>query len=245
VLLDIARAAAQLLDEVLVHSPSSTVAIAWGHMAHLIVQHASPTRRLPRLRVVPMLGALREHQLPDDANVLALRLAEAYGATYSLLVAPALVRDERVRATITGVSMVQRALEHIERSQIVVTSLAATIMDAASGRFHDTTLVREGLMSSRDVRHLVRHGAVGEICGYFFDRTGRSLEGAATSIGVYPIGIGLDRLRTIARSDRGYVIAACGASPDRIECLRIAIQSRLVNTLVTDHLTALELIAES
>ena len=57
------------------------------------------------------------------------------------------------------------------------------------------------------------------------------------------IGLGLDGLSEMVER-RAKVIAVVGASRERIMPLRVALNSKLVNVLITDHKTAELLISE-
>ena len=82
---------------------------------------------------------------------------------------------------------------------------------------------------------------MGEIASHWwFDRYGSIVEEEEH----HAIGLGLDGLsRMVTR--RAKVIAVVGASRDRISPLKVALDHGLVNTLITDHITARVLVSES
>jgi DNA-binding transcriptional regulator LsrR (DeoR family) len=98
-----------------------------------------------------------------------------------------------------------------------------------------------GLLSEDTVRSLVGRGAVGEIASHWwFDLQGRIVAEEEK----HALGLGLDGLsRMVAR--RARVIAVVGASRERVLPLKVALNHCLVNTLITDHITARELLYES
>ena len=86
----------------------------------------------------------------------------------------------------------------------------------------------------------MEQGAVGEIASFWwFNRLGRLVELPQAR----PIGLGLDGLAEIVREGRK-VVAVVAASRARIAPLRVALEQELVNVLVTDQVTAQELLTD-
>jgi DNA-binding transcriptional regulator LsrR (DeoR family) len=85
-----------------------------------------------------------------------------------------------------------------------------------------------------ELAHLKRLGAVGDICVHFFDAGGRDVGGPLNE---RVIGMSLDQLRKVPR-----VIAVAGTL-QKVEAVRGALDGKLVTTLITDRLTAEQLLA--
>lgn len=116
----------------------------------------------------------------------------------------------------------------------------AAIVPLASPDPKRSTVVRTGLMSVDDVKELVARGAVGEIASHWwFDSQGRMVD----QDHIHPIGLGLDGLTDMVRR-RAKVIAVVGGSPERILPLKVALENKLVNILITDHITAQMLLSK-
>jgi len=143
-----------------------------------------------------------------------------------LLPAPALV-ERALGEVIEAIPLVRRVKELYEEATVAIVPLAAPDPERS-------TVVRMDLVSSDTVRNLVGQGAVGEIASHWwFDREGRTVEEPAR----HAIGLGLDGLSRMVKR-RAKVIAVVGASRERIAPLRVALDHQLVNTLITDDVTA-------
>ena len=228
--LGIAQAAARYLEGHLTNR--DILLVPWGRMANYIARHLRPPQSLPGVTVVPMVGVLALEHNPFDANILASAIASKFDGRSFLLPAPALV-DGSVGDVIEALPLVRRIKALYEQATVALVPLAAPDPERS-------TVVRMGLLSSDTVRSLVTRGAVGEIASHWwFDRQGRTMEEDAQ----HAIGLGLDGLARMVER-RAKVIGVVGASRERIPALRVALEHRLVNTLITDHITAKELLTE-
>jgi DNA-binding transcriptional regulator LsrR (DeoR family) len=81
-------------------------------------------------------------------------------------------------------------------------------------------------------------GAVGEICYWLFGRDGREITTEHKAI-----GLGYDGLREIAEDQEREVVLVCGGDKWRIRPLRIALEAGLASVLVSDTVTARQLLA--
>ncbi|MFQ6096620.1 MAG: sugar-binding transcriptional regulator [Armatimonadota bacterium] len=227
----IAARAAQYLDEVL--TDDDVLAVAWGYNTSNVMRHLRPTKILPSLTVVPMSGVLTHRMDLFDSNALARDFAMAYGGRYLSLPAPAMVRTPRQRTLAAKLPLVDDTLAALRRATIAVTSMAPAT--------HHTPAVREGFVSVQQLRRLVKEGAVGEISGWYYDAEGKVV--APRGVACYPVGMELGTLREMAApgSDRA-VIGIAGADEQRYLPIFAALRGRLVNVLVTDHVTAQRLL---
>ena len=227
--LSIALATARYLEEHLTNR--DTLLVPWGRMANYIVRQLRPPQSLPGITVVPMVGVLALEHNPFDANLLASAFASKFGGRSFLLPAPALV-EGALGEVIEAIPLVQRVKALYEEATVAIVPLAAPDPERS-------TVVRMGLVSSDTVRSLVGRGAVGEIASHWwFDRQGHTVEEPAR----HAIGLGLDGLTRMVER-RAKVIAVVGASTERIAPLKVALDHRLVNTLITDDVTAKLLLA--
>ena len=228
--LSIAQAAARYLEQCLTNQ--DTLLVPWGRMVHYIGRQLRPPAHLSDLVVVPMVGLFGLEYDPFEADVLASHIASLFGGRSVLLPAPAVVAKD-VSATIEAVPLVRRVKALYERATVAVFPLAPPDPE-------HSTVVRMGLLSGEAVRDLISRGAVGEVASWWFDDKGRLVEDRMN----HAIGLGLDGLSRMVR-DRRKVIAVVGASRERISPLKVALTHRLVNTLITDHITAKELLREA
>lgn len=230
ILLSAERAAARYLRENTLGR--RVVCLAWGRVVQAIVQCLGPVPQRPNVTFVPLLGALSAQPDEFEANTLVQQIATIYGTRrYYCLPCPAIVRDDYARQVTLRLPLVSEVLAHVREANFVVTSIAAPDPQ-------DSTLVKKELLKSAEIEMLRDAGAVGEICAWWFDRDGNAVGDER----IQPIGLGLDRLRQVARDPRGTVMAVVAADRERVEPLLAAIRGHIINVLVTDHVTGEEIL---
>ena len=227
----IAAAAARYLDETL--TDSDVLAVAWGYNTRNVMRHLQPSKILPSLTVVPMLGCLSHRMDLFDSNGLARDFAMAYGGQHLGLPAPAIVRTRRQQKLAAELPLVGETLQALRRATVAITSMAPASPN--------TTAVREGFIRAEELARLVEAGAVGEMCGWYFDRRGHGV--SHRGVASFPIGMELQTLREMVTKREGCrVIGIAGADPERYLPIFAALRGRLINVLATDHITATRLL---
>jgi DNA-binding transcriptional regulator LsrR (DeoR family) len=230
VLLACCQAAAQWLADTL--KDGDTLAVPWGRVASYVAGQLNPPHTLRDLVTVPIVGVTGVTTHPFEANTIAARIASVFGGQSLLLAAPAVVTPAAY-GVVTEIPLVERVLAHTRRADVVITPIAAADPETS-------TIVRQGLATSDEVSYAMAHGAVGEIASFWwFDQLGRLVE----IPNARPIGLGLNGLADIVRDDRK-VVAVVAASRARVAPLRVALEQELVNALITDQVTAQELLKD-
>ncbi len=228
--LSIAQAAARYLEQYLTNR--DTLLVPWGRMSYYIARQLRPPQHLPGLRVMPMVGLFGLEDHPFESNILASHIATLFGGHSILLPAPAVVAKESTR-TIETLPLVQRVRSLYEEATVAIVPLAQPDPD-------NSNVVRMGLLSGDAVKDLIRRGAVGEVASWWFDQNGNHVEDRENDA----IGLGLNGLSRMVKN-RARVIAVVGATRERIRPLQVALSHGLVNTLISDHITAKELLRGS
>jgi DNA-binding transcriptional regulator LsrR (DeoR family) len=96
--------------------------------------------------------------------------------------------------------------------------------------------MQSGILSEAEFAELQACGAVGDIALRFFDANGQPVQ---HEIFDRMIGLDLDQIRKIPR-----VIGAAGGEA-KVEVIRAALRGKLINVLVTDERTAVNLVADT
>jgi len=200
--------------------------VPWGRMANYIARQIKAPNPLPELMVVPMEGVIGIEYDPFEASILASSIASKFGGRSLLLPAPAVI-DSSIQDTIESLPLVKRVSQQYADATVAIVPIAPPDPK-------NSTVVRTGLMEVKAVEDLVDRGAVGEIASHWwFDSNGGEVEQGA----IHAVGLGLDGLTNMVRR-RAKAIGVVGASRERIEPLRVALENKLVNVLITDHVTA-------
>jgi DNA-binding transcriptional regulator LsrR (DeoR family) len=230
VLLACCQAAAQWLTDTL--KDGDTLAVPWGRVASYVAGQLNPTYSPRDLVAVPIVGVTGITTHPFEANTIAAQIASVFGGQSLLLAAPA-VAPPAAYEVISDLPLVKRVLDQARRADVVITPIAAA--DPTT-----STIVRQGLATPAEVSYVMGRGAVGEIASFWwFDRMGRLVEIPHAR----PVGLGLRGLAEIVRDDRK-VVAVVAASRARIPPLRVALEQELVNVLITDQVTAQDLLKD-
>ena len=109
-----------------------------------------------------------------------------------------------------------------------------TIAFVGIGTLTESVFVEQDIFSPAELDHLRQRGAVGEICGRFFDRDGRE---CATEYRARVLSIDLDALRR--RPD----VVGVTNGPRRTAAVRAALRGGLITSLVIDDVGAAAVLA--
>jgi len=224
----LAYEAARYLDNCLTNQ--DILCINWGRVMRAVVDHLRPSKTLPELQVLPLLGNLSAQPDTFEANLLAQEIASGYGGGFNWLVTPAIVRNLRQQKVVKELPLVKKTLQLVAQATIAITAIG--LADAEY-----STVVKRGWLESDEVQAIIDRGAVGEICSWWFGKTGSEIREGK----IYPIGLGLAGLKKMVQEQKR-VIAVAGADRKRLEPIYAALQGKIINILITDHITAQYLI---
>ncbi len=241
-----AHRVAEYLDSVLMKASrqrdSLTLGVAWGRTMWMIAQElcAQPRAlRFPGLEAVPIVGitceSLRE---PTEANIIAMRFAEAYGGQSSQLACPAFVPHADVWAIKQHLEQVRRMLNKLPTCEIVITSMGPIPDDDNAAQ--EITISSDPKLNGELFKGARTWNAVGEICYWLFDKQGGEVQTGHTAI-----GLGFSGLQKIAADPNRQVVLVAGGDQRRFVPLRAALRARLASVLVSDTVTARFLVGDA
>ena len=220
-----APAVAQLI------APSTTLGLAGGRTLAELVGHLAPPAGAPAagVTVLPLMGNIGPTASDIDAVDLSRRVARRFGGASYTLNAPAIAQDRAARDLFL-------AHEHIRTVRELFASLDVALVGI--GSLDESAFIERGILSGEERAALRAAGAVGEICGRFFDAAGKE---CGSRYRERVIGIELETLRRAAA--RGGDVIAVTNGGGRAPALRAALAGGLVNGLVIDDGGARELLA--
>jgi DNA-binding transcriptional regulator LsrR (DeoR family) len=207
---------------------SEVVAVSWGKAVLSVVDALQPAS-LPEVRVVQLIGGLGELEARTHGADLARRMAQTLGAKPRLIHAPGIVKDKSVRDALVMDPQVADTLELAARADVALVGLGVCAPDS-------TLLASRDTLTAAEVEELRALGVVGDIALQFFDRDGRKV---THPIHERIVGTALETIKGIPR-----VIGVAGGK-EKIAVIRAALCGGLVNVLVTDDQTALQLLDRS
>jgi deoxyribonucleoside regulator len=206
--------------------PGQTMGLAGGRTLYELVHAFAASDPPIRPRVVQLMGNIGPTTNAIDATELSRILASRFDGTFYTLNAPAFAGDRRTRDVFTD-------HEHIRTVRALFDALDMALVGI--GSLDESAFVERGVLTAADFATLRKAGAAGEICGRFYDRSGRECE---TDYRDRVISVELDKLRHCQE------VVGVTNGPRRAQAVLAALQGRLVNSLVIDQQGAEALLAE-
>jgi DNA-binding transcriptional regulator LsrR (DeoR family) len=199
----------------------------WSQALLAMVNSLQPARSEGGGKVVQILGGIGNPGVQSHATLLTQRLAHLLMAAPVLLPAPGIVGSKAARNVLLNDSYVQQAMAlfaHLDIALVGIGALEPSRMLRSSGN----------VFSAQEMRVLSEAGAVGDICLQFFDSNGAPVRSSVSS---RVISIPLQDLKKTP-----CVIGVAGGQR-KVEAILAALRGGWINTLITDHQTAVALVA--
>lgn len=202
-----------------------TIAITWGHSI-LAVVDALPTGNWPDLHIVQTLGGLSQPESKINAGDLARRTAQTLGANVTLLSSPGLVESKSVRDSLMNDPQIKRTLGLAAKANIALVGIGVP---------NSTSFSLVEVLKEKDIERLTSRGIVGDIGLQFFNEKGMQVP---DEIHDCVVGLNLAQYKAIPR------VIAVAAGVEKVRAIRSALKGKIINVLVTDEITAGELLRE-
>jgi DNA-binding transcriptional regulator LsrR (DeoR family) len=223
---DLGAAAAFYVETTI--KPEMVIGISsWSRSLFSMVDTLHPSTAGAGGKVVQILGGVGNAGTQYQAMLLAQRLAAQIGASPVLLQAPGIVGSPEAKAVLVKDSAVEEAsrlFSKLDLALVGIGSLQPSSLLANSGN----------IFSAEERRQLHRAGAVGDICFQFIDKHGRLV---ASPLMKRVIGIDLATLKSAPR-----VVGIAGGQ-SKVPALLAALAGKWINVLITDRLSAEQLIS--
>ncbi len=196
------------------------VGVGLGRTLHAVVKALGAEQQV-KIQAVPLIGGVGQISLSFQVNELARRLAKAFGGTWRPLYAPAFVNDPATYRALSQVADVRSVIQ-------IWPQLDAALVGIGSfpSQQQSSTLLSD-CADSDLLRHLDQQGAIGDLCGRFFD-----IQGQQCYYEPEIISIPLEQLKAL-----DHVIGVAGGA-EKIAAILGALRGGYLNVLVTDTLTA-------
>jgi DNA-binding transcriptional regulator LsrR (DeoR family) len=209
--------------------PGDKIVMSWGNSLLGMVNGLTSSTRLEvsGMSVIQGLGGLGDLNHEIHATQLVRRTASALNAQAVLLPAPAVAASPAARDAFYKDPYVAQVLNRARAADIAFVGIGSCSAESIS--------VPEfwRAMTSATLRDLVHRGAVGSINLRYFDAAGKRIP---SELDKAVIGLTLEELKKIP-----HVVGVAGGSA-KLKPIRAALEAKLINVLVTDHVTAQELL---
>lgn len=213
----LAKAGGMYLGQVV--EDNDVLGVAWGRTIHLMGQLMAP-KVLKNVTVLQMLGSMPAQ--PDFTTIESSSLiANKFSGRCVNLHVPAVVSSARLAMELQAEPIIRANF-----SSLTKCNKALFVVGSANG---DNPLIRSGVLSKKEMQAYCDLGAVGVICGRFYDKDGNPL---IADMDLRILGISLAQLRRVKRR-----IFLAGGEPNFAATLG-AIRGGYVSDLVIDEMTA-------
>jgi deoxyribonucleoside regulator len=197
--------------------------VTWG----ITVSHVA--KNLPRiearhLKLVQIGGGLGIIEGTDNP-ALTTMLGQKMGAEAHLIQAPIMVQSKSVRDTLLKENIIRETIEIARKADLVMFGVGLV--------GPESLLWKSGLLTENDATKLKMAGAVGAICGRFFDERGQRCLHDLTE---RTIGLNLNELKKIKHK----ILISAGV--EKLHAVQGALKGDLADVLIIDLDTAERLI---
>ena len=194
----------------------------------LTMVDALPLKPWPDVTIVQMLGGLGPVDALEHSTALAQRIAQRFNARLRLLPAPGIVSTRAAAQELKSNSQVSETLALAAKADIAVVGLGVPLPVSV--------ILRDGtIITSKELDRLKQAGAVGDVGLRYIDTYGKPLN---LELNERIIGLTLEQIMSIPR-----VIGVAGGTA-KYKIIRAALRGKILDVLVTDHITAQSLLAE-
>lgn len=226
----LAMTAAAIINDLV--KRGDVIGIAWGSTLAAVVREI-PARYEPTVDVVQMVGSSTGLGAEWDPGQLTRRLADRMGGRASVLFAPALVDSLTLRSALVQHAEIQTTMSRWQQLTVAIVGIGA--MPVPGEPIH-SSLFGSGILSDAQVEELRGRGVVGDIVVHPMTADGTFV---APELGARAMAVSVADLQRIPR------LMAVAAGPTKIQAIRAALRSRIVDVLVTDQATARGVLAAS
>lgn len=200
--------------------PNAIIGLSGSRSLYRVIQHMHPPTETRGAVVVQLMGNIGASVNYFDAIENCRSLAGSFGGVYYTLNAPAITPDAESCQTFMAHQDVRTIWELFGAMQIAFVGI---------GSLEHSTFIEREVISSAEVEQLRACGAVGEMCGRFYDQHGQE---CLPQLQDRVIAIRLDELRKIRE------VVGVTAGSGRSEAVLAAMRGGLIKSLVIDEVGA-------
>jgi DNA-binding transcriptional regulator LsrR (DeoR family) len=218
-LVNLGRAAAEVLKKHL--RADLVIGVAWGTAVSATVD-AVQMMGEPSIKVIQLVGAQGARNVEYDGHAIVKRLAEKLGGEGYYINAPYLCQTPEIAQSMRETRGITETIDMGKKVQIALLGIGTTETEYSS-------YYLSGLLSEEEIKMMRKNGVVGDIASNYF-----SMDGTPYIDGF------LNRMITIRLEDLIRIPVRLGIAGGSVKVKAIigALNSRLVNYLVTDSITA-------
>ncbi len=196
-----------------------SLAISWGRSVRRTIRYLRK-KKLEDTSVVEMFGSVSYEFEDSNSNRIGSELSEKIGATFYPIPAPLFVKSMNLKKGLVDTPIIKKSLDKLKEVDFLITGLSS--IDSIN--YHS---IWDVYMEDNIKDIIEKSGAKGFICARFFDEDGKFLD---IDLNKQVIGICNESIR-----NKNLICISGGSS--KVDAIRIALRSGIIDTLVSDELT--------
>ena len=201
------------------------IGIGWGSTLREM-SRAIQKKHLVNSQLVLLHGHFPQ-RLDESPYEVIGRLADAFDVPGYNISAPAVADTPESREIIISEKSINSSLKMAKNADLAIIGIG--------NGSENCSLVKAGFLNNDEIKRLRSLGAIGEVCGYFYDKNGSSVQ---TGYENRIIGVNLDDLKKI-----DLVIGVAGGNYKK-DAILGALRGGYIDTLITDEATAAQIVKE-
>jgi deoxyribonucleoside regulator len=193
--------------------------VTWGNTVSYVAKNLLKIEAR-HLKLVQIGGGLGTIEGTDNPALTAM-LGQKLGAEAHVIQAPIIVQNKSIRDTLFKETKIRETIDFARKADLVIFGVGLI--------GPESLLWQSDLLSQRDAKRLKMAGAVGAICGRFYDAQGVR---CSHDLEDRTIGLNLNELKKIKHK----ILIAAGL--EKVQAIRGALRGKLADALVVDIDTA-------
>jgi DNA-binding transcriptional regulator LsrR (DeoR family) len=180
--------------------PKDTIAVAGGRAIHALVQNI-PESADKHPVVVQSMGSVDSTVNSFDSQEIGRVLARRLGGSFIAMNTPAYVQEKTMRDALLDLEQVRAVDACLSQANLAVIGV---------GTLDNSVFIERGILKRQDIAGLKAAGAIGEVCGRFFDAAGRECDTSwrdrVMSVGLWQLARTPQVIGVVAGADRSAAI---------------------------------------
>ncbi len=197
------------------------IGVTWGTTLSAVINAFSIDHPIST-RLIELTGAMGSRSSEYEAHGIISRLANKLGAEYHFLNAPFICENKETAQALIKDRIISQPLVMAKNADLALMGVGSLDLEKA-------TMLKSGYMSRTIIEHLSQSGAIGNVCGLYYDIDGNP---ACDDF--------CERIITISKKDLLTIPIRLGVAggEDKPKPIIGAVRGRYINILVTDNITA-------
>ena len=220
--LGIAQAGAAMMEQCLKSKHARVIAMGTGRSLRACIEELPPMD-CPQHKIVSLVGNMTNDGSASSYDVI-IRIADTVNAPHYPMPLPVIVATPEERRLLQSQKTVRSNLELAKRADVTFVGIGQMGDDAP--------LYEDGFITKKELLALRKAGAIGEIVGWVYDKKGKIIDGLTNE----------HVASTPVKPNNKNPVYGIAAGLQKVDAILAALNGKLINALITDEVTASNLV---